>query len=61
MVHGFNFISITQLPVMVCSVSAEGSLNSVAHSIYMFILLILSKSFLFILCAFDACSPFSSG
>ena len=57
MVHGFDSISISQFPVMICSVSAEGSLNHVAHSIYMFLLLTLSKSVLFILCAFDACLP----
>ena len=33
MVHGFDSISITQFPAMICSVSAEGSLNRVAHSI----------------------------
>ena len=33
MVHGFDSISITQFPVMICAVSAEGSLNRVAHSI----------------------------
>ena len=27
MVHGFDSISITQFPAMICSVSAEGSLN----------------------------------
>ena len=48
MVHG---IAMTSL------VSAEGSLNRIAHSIYMFLLLMLSKSFLFILCAFDAYLP----
>ena len=33
MVHGFDSISIAQFPAMICSVSAEGSLNRVAHSI----------------------------
>ena len=33
MVHDFDSISITQFPVMIWSVSAEGSLNRVAHSI----------------------------
>ena len=33
MVHGFDFISIAQSPAMICSVSAEGSVNRVAHSI----------------------------
>ena len=60
MVHGFDSISIAQFPAMICSVSAEGSLNRVAHSISMFLLLTLRKSFLFILCAFDACLPLSS-
>ena len=32
-VHGFDSISITQFPTMICSVSAEGSLNHVAHLI----------------------------
>ena len=31
MVHGFDSISMTQFPTMICSVSAEGSLNRVAH------------------------------
>ena len=60
MVHGFDSISITQFPAMICSVSVEGFLNRVAHSIQIFLLLILSKSFLFNLCAFDACLPLSS-
>ena len=60
MVHGFDSIGIARFPTMICSVSAEGSLNRVAHSIQMFLLLTLSKSFLFILCAFDACLPLSS-
>ena len=54
MIHGFDSISIAQFPAMICSVSAEGSLNRVAHSILMFLLLTLSKSFLSILCALDA-------
>ena len=33
MVHGFDSISITQFPTMICSVSAESSLNRTAHSI----------------------------
>ena len=33
MVYGFDSISITQFPAMICSVSAKGSLNRVAHSI----------------------------
>ena len=60
MVHGFDSISTAQFPVMICSVSAESSLNHDAHSIQMFLLLTLSKSFFFILCAFDACLPLSS-
>ena len=32
-VHGFDSISIIQFPTMICSVSAEGSLNHVAHLI----------------------------
>ena len=60
LVHDFDSISIAQFPAMICSISAEGSLNRVDHSIKTCILLILSKSFLFILCAFDACSSFSS-
>ena len=60
MVHGLDSISITQFPTMICSVSAEGSLNRVAHSIQIFLLLTLSKSFLFNLCAFAACLPLSS-
>ena len=60
MVHGFDSISIAQCPAIICSVSAEGSLNRVAHSIWMFLLLTLSKPFLLILYAFDACLPFSS-
>ena len=60
-VNGFDSISITQFPAMICSVSAEGSLNRVvAHLIYIFLLLPLSKSFLFNLCAFAACLPLSS-
>ena len=57
MVYGFDSISIAQVPAMISLVSAEGSLNRVAHSILMFFLLTLSKSFLFILCAFDDCLP----
>ena len=60
MVDGLDSISITQFPAMICSVSAEGSLNRVAHSIQIFLLLTLSKSFLFNLCAFGACLPLSS-
>ena len=60
MVHGFDSISIAQIAAMICSVSAEGSLNRVAHSIYIFLLLIFSKSFLFNLCVFAACLPLSS-
>ena len=60
MVHGLDSIGIAQFPAIICSISAEGSLNRVAHSIQMFFLLTLSKSFLFILCAFDACLPLSS-
>ena len=60
MVYGFDSISITQFPAMICSVSAKGSLNRVAHSIQIFLLLTLSKSFLFNLCAFAACLPLSS-
>ena len=60
MVHGFDPISITQFPVMIGSVSAEGSLNRVAHSIQTFLLLTLSKSFLFNLCVFTPCLPLSS-
>ena len=59
MIHCFDSISAAQFPTMICSVSAEGFLIHVAHSIKMFILLTLSKSFLFILCAFGACLPFS--
>ena len=33
MVRGFDSISITQFPTMICSVSAKGSQNCVAHSI----------------------------
>ena len=61
MVHSFDSISITQFPAMTCSVSAEGSINYVAYSIQIFLLLTLSKSFLFNLCAFAACLPLSSG
>ena len=60
MVHGFDSISITQFPALICSASAEVSLNRVAHSIQIFLLLTLSKSFLFNLCAFAACLPLSS-
>ena len=60
MVHGFDSISITEFPAMICSVSAEGSLNRVPHSIQIFLLLTLSKSFLFNLSAFAACLPLSS-
>ena len=60
MVDSFDSISITQFPAMICSVSAEGSLNRVAHSIQIFLLLTLSKSFLFNLCAFAACLPLRS-
>ena len=59
MVHGFDTISIT-FPAMIWSVSAEGSLNRVAQSIQIFLLLTLSKSFLFDLCAFAPCLPLSS-
>ena len=31
--YGFHSISIAQFPAIICSVSAEGSLNCVAHSI----------------------------
>ena len=64
MVHGFepyiNSISIIQFPAMIFSVSAEGSLNRAAHLISIFLLLTLSKSFSFNLCAFGACLPLSS-
>ena len=60
MAHGFDSISIAQFPAMICLTSAEGSLNHVAHLIEMFVLLTLSKSFLFVLCAFDACLSLSS-
>ena len=33
MIHGFDFISIAQFPAMICAVSAQGSVNGVAHSI----------------------------
>ena len=33
MVRSFDSISITQFPTVICSVSAEGTLNRVAHSI----------------------------
>ena len=59
MAHGFDSISIRQCPAMIFSVSAEGSLNRVAHSIQNFVLLTLGKSFLFNLCAFAACFPLS--
>ena len=45
MVYGFDFSSIGHFPAMVCSISAEGSLNLAAHWIYIFLLLALSKSF----------------
>ena len=32
-VHGFDSISITQFSAVICSVSAEGSLNHFSHSI----------------------------
>ena len=61
MVDGFDSIEITQFPAMTWSISAEGSLNRVvAHFIYIFLLLPLSKSFLFNLCAFAACLLLSS-
>ena len=60
MVHGFDSIIIAEFPAMICSVLAEGSLDCLTHSIYMFLLLILSKSFLFILCAFNTFLPLSS-
>ena len=44
---------------MIFSVSSESSLNRVAHSIQIFVLLTLSQSFLFNLCPFDACLPVS--
>ena len=47
MIHGFDSTGIVQFSAMTCSDSGEGSLNRVAHSIYMFLLLTLSKSFLF--------------
>ena len=53
-------ISITQFPTVICSVSAEGSQNCVAHSIQIFHLLTLSKSFLFNLWVFAGCLPVSS-
>ena len=60
MVHSFDSISITQFPAMICSVSAEGSLNRVPHSIQIFLVLTLSKSFLISFCAFTGCLPLSS-
>ena len=60
MVHGFDSINIAQFPAMICSVLGEGSLNRDAHSIEIFLLLTMSKSFLFILCAFHACLRLSS-
>ena len=60
MIHGFDSISIIQFPAMICSFSVEGSLNRVDHSIYIFLLLTSSKSFLFNLSAFAACLPLSS-
>ena len=47
MIHGLDSIIITQFPAVICSVSAEGFLNRVAQSIEIFLLLTLSKSFLF--------------
>ena len=58
MVHCFGFISIV-VSRYDFSVSAKGALNRVAHSFQMFLHLNLSKSFLFILFAFDACLPLS--
>ena len=46
MVYGFDSSSIGHFPAMVCSISAEGSLNLVAHWIYIFLLLPLSEPFL---------------
>ena len=60
MVDGFDSISTAQFSAIICAASAEGFLNCVAHLIYMFVLLNLNISFLFILCAFAACLPFSS-
>ena len=60
MVHGFDSISTAQIPAMICSLSAEGSLNRLAHSIYIFFLLIFGKSLLLNLCVFAACLPLSS-
>ena len=59
-VYGFDSSDISLFPAMIWSVSAIGFLNRIAHSIYMFLHLTLSKSFLYILCAFDASLPFSS-
>ena len=56
--YGFDSIGIGHFPAMVCSISAEGSLNLVAHQIQMFLLLTLIKSFF--VSAFDACLPLSS-
>ena len=47
MVHGFDSISIAQFLTVNCSVSTECSLNCVSHSVYMFLLLTLSKLYLF--------------
>ena len=60
MIHGLDSIIITQFPAVICSVSAEGFLNRVAQSIEIFLLLTLSKSFLFNLCPFSACLSLSS-
>ena len=54
-------IGIAQFPAMICSASAEGSLNRVVHPLDLDVYsLTLSESFLFILFAFDTCLPFSS-
>ena len=46
-VHDFHSISNAQFSATSCSVSAERSLNRVPYSIQVFLLLTLSKSFLF--------------
>ena len=60
MVHGFDSIRIAQFPAMIYPVSAGGSLYRVSHSIQIFLLLTLSKSFLLSVCAFAACLTLSS-
>ena len=59
MVDGFYSISTGHFPAMVFSISAEGSLNIVAHQIQMSLFLTLSKLFFIFLASLPLSSAYS--